>query len=52
MKLKERTILACGVCGEEVHACYECNKMFKPDDDVLCKEVIDGHQHYHRECME
>jgi hypothetical protein len=51
MKIKERTILACGICGEEVFACDECNKRFIIGDDFLCKENADGHQHYHKECI-
>lgn len=51
MKPKSRTVLMCGVCGEVIYSCHECNQMFNVEDDVLCQEQIDGHRHFHKECV-
>lgn len=50
MKPIVKTILACGVCGDEVYTCYECGDYFDKKDDILCKEMIDEHRHYHKGC--
>jgi len=49
-KAKEKSVLVCTDCEEEVYMCFGCKEYFQNADEIICQEGNWSQIHYCESC--